>query len=178
MSTKLKDTARDRILQTASKLFYSRGINSTGIDLIIAESKVAKASLYNNFASKEELIAAYLEKLRCDFEESLEAEISNRGDSLTLPFDLLERSLLTGEFFGCPFTNALTELPDSRLVRNEVAKYRDKVADYFRSQLEGDSSKTDQLMIVYDGAFTSCKLEPDVRRVQIAKSLARRIAQL
>lgn len=178
MSNKLRDTARERILQTASKLFYSRGINSTGIDLIIAESQVAKASLYNNFNSKEELIAAYLEKLRCDFEEGLEAEIQNRGDSLTLPFDLLERSLLTGEFFGCPFTNALTELPESELVRREVAKYRDKVSSYFRSQLAGDSKKTDQLMIVYDGAFTSCKLEPDVRRVAVARALAKRIAEL
>ena len=55
-------SARERILAAASDLFYREGMQNVGIDRIIAESGVAKMSLYNNFKSKDELIAAYLEK--------------------------------------------------------------------------------------------------------------------
>lgn len=178
MSTALRESARDRILDTASELFYKNGINATGIDLIIAKAEVAKASLYNNFSGKEELIGAYLERLRCDFEKALKAAVAERGASLSLPFDLLEKSLLTGQFFGCPFTNALTELPDSNVVRGEVKRYRDLVSDYFLRQVDSNQTLADQLMIIYDGAFTSCKLDPNVNRVMTARSLANRIAQL
>lgn len=178
MSTKRLSPARQRILDTASSLFYSKGINSTGIDLIIAQANVAKASLYNNFSSKEELISAYLEKLRCDFEEALALAVEARGESLAIPFDLLELSLASGEFFGCPFTNALTELPESKLVQAEVANYRNVVLDYFTKVLDGDRAKAEQIMIVYDGAFTGCKLDPDKRRVMQARDLAKRIADI
>lgn len=173
-----KNSARNRILDSAATLFYTRGINATGIDLIIAEAGVAKASLYNNFESKEALVAAYLEKLKCDFEELLTSEVEMRGLSLDIPFDLLERSLIQGGFYGCPFTNALTELPESSLVRKQVQAYRDVVRDYFLEITKGDELVTDQLMLVYDGAFTSCKLDPNSKKVLGARNLARKLASL
>lgn len=170
-------SARERILDTSRKLFYKRGINSTGIDLIISEADIAKATLYNNFSSKEELVASYLESLRLDFEKNLERAIADRGKTLAIPFDLLEESVVSGDFFGCPFTNAPTEMPDSSLVRSEVAKYRDVVKGYF-SSLVADSSLLPQIMLVYDGAFTSCKLDPDRKRVLVARKLVQRIVEI
>lgn len=166
-------SARQKILTAAATLFYERGVNATGIDLIIAEAGVAKASLYNNFESKEHLVARYLEMLRLGFEERLAATVSSRGKTVAVPFDLLEEIVVDGEFFGCPFTNALTELPDSALVRDEVITYRDVVMSYFVDV--ATSEVAPQLMLVYDGVFTSCKLDPDRRRVAIARGLAERI---
>jgi AcrR family transcriptional regulator len=123
--------AKDRILEAATELFYKRGVNATGIDLIISEAGIAKATLYNNFESKEVLVAKYLERLRLKFEENLQQAVSKQGRSLTIPFDLLETTVVQGEFFGCPFTNALTELPESTLVQEEVRKYRGVVLNYF-----------------------------------------------
>jgi AcrR family transcriptional regulator len=166
-------SARQKILVTAAKLFYERGINSTGIDLIIAEANVAKASLYNNFDSKEHLVSKYLEMLRATFSTRLEAAILSRGKLVEIPFDLLEEIVVEGEFFGCPFTNALTELPESALVRAEVTKYRDEVLNYFADVSSPDTAQ--KLMLVYDGVFTSCKLDPDRKSVAIARNLARQL---
>lgn len=170
-------TAKQRILDTSRELFYKNGVNSTGIDLIIAEAGIAKATLYNNFSSKEELVASYLESLRLDFEENLERAVSDRGNSLAIPFDLLEESVVSGEFYGCPFTNALTEMPESSMVKSEVAKYREVVQSYFASLGVGPALLP-QLMLVYDGAFTSCKLDPDRKRVMVARQLAQRLVEI
>lgn len=163
-------SAKQKILDTAAELFYERGVNSTGIDLIIAQANVAKASLYNNFESKEHLVAKYLEMLRLKFEERLATAVSVRGRRVAVPFDLLEEIVVEGEFFGCPFTNALTELPDSKLVKAEVTRYRDVVMNYFAGVATTDV--VPQLMLVYDGVFTSCKLDPDRTSVVVARRLA------
>lgn len=166
-------SAKQKILDTASELFYRRGVNSTGIDLIIAEAGIAKASLYNNFASKEELVAKYLERIRLQFEVSLAQAIEDRGMILAIPFDLLEKPVINGEFFGCPFTNALTELPSSELVRAEVTKYRKAVESFFSRVARKEV--VPQLMLVYDGAFTSCKLNPNRSQVATARKLAQQL---
>jgi len=123
--------------------------------------------LYNNFESKEVLVAKYLERLRLKFEENLQQAVSKQGRSLTIPFDLLETTVVQGEFFGCPFTNALTELPESTLVQEEVRKYRGVVLNYFSEFATKEIVQ--QLMLVYDGAFTSCKLDPNRKGVRVAR---------
>jgi len=168
--------AKDRILEAATELFYKRGVNATGIDLIISEAGIAKATLYNNFESKEVLVAKYLERLRLQFEENLKRAVNKQGKSLTIPFDLLETTVVQGEFFGCPFTNALTELPESTLVQEEVRKYRGVVLNYFSEFATKEIVQ--QLMLVYDGAFTSCKLDPNRKGVRVARQLAQQLVDL
>ena len=165
--------AKDKILETATELFYKRGVNATGIDLIISEAGIAKATLYNNFESKEVLVAKYLERLRLKFEEDLKGAIATRGMSLAIPFDLLEESVVKGDFFGCPFMNALTELPKSNLVQEEVKSYRDVTLKFFSGFAAAEV--VPQLMLVYDGAFVSCKLDPDRTLVHIAQKLAQQL---
>ena len=169
---------RERILTTSRELFSSRGINATGIDLIIEHAHIAKASLYHHFPSKEQLVAAYLADLRRQFESALDREVGKRGYDVAIPFDLLEHTLAHGEFFGCPFTNALTEMPTSTRVIEEVRMYRSRVLDFFTQTVSGDSLLAQDLMLVYDGVFTSCKLDPDRRTVHRARNLAQRIAGL
>lgn len=165
--------AKDRILEAATQLFYKRGVNATGIDLIISEAGIAKATLYNNFESKEVLVAKYLERLRLKFEENLKQAVDKQGRSIAIPFDLLEATVIQGEFFGCPFTNALTELPESKFVQEEVQKYRNLVFSYF-SEFAGKET-VQQLMLVYDGAFISCKLDPNRKGVRVARQLAQQL---
>lgn len=169
-----RPSARQRILSTAADLFYRRGINNTGIDLIIAEAGVAKASLYNNFGSKEEIVIAYLRTLRLAFEKALEeagAETA-KADSFKVPFQLLSVTLKSGEFFGCPFSNAVVEMPVSTGVKLEVAAYRNAVLKHFELAVDGDKFRAAKLMVVYDGAFINCKLSPKDNNVSIAIEIA------
>jgi AcrR family transcriptional regulator len=157
--------ARERILATASLLFYRQGINRTGIDQIIAESGVAKASFYHSFRSKELLIVEYLTTEAVAATEFL----SGKADVMA-PFDFLERTIRRGEFMGCPFANALAELPHSVLIAAAVGAYRKTILDYFFSQVKS-AGATRQLMLVYDGAYLSCKVDKPSEVLKAAKAL-------
>src|ERR1017187_6004453 len=70
------ETARDRIVRTASELFYNHGFHAVGIDLIIERAGVAKATLYRHFSTKDDLISAYLEDADARFSEWFDASIN------------------------------------------------------------------------------------------------------
>ncbi|QGK69922.1 TetR family transcriptional regulator [Allosaccharopolyspora coralli] len=110
----LTDAAR-RILDAASEAFYWEGIQAVGIDTIIDRAGVARGTLYNNFGSKDELIAAYLQGRHETWLRFL-SEVSERGqhpqDRLLAAFDAYGEYLITDGFRGCAFTNAMAELPD------------------------------------------------------------------
>lgn len=111
-----KESARERILRVASDLFYREGIRAVGIDRIIDESGVAKASFYRGFTTKDELTVAYLEA-RVELKlEKLELARQLHPDSPRdqLHFiiqDAVERMRLP-TYRGCPFVNAVIEFPD------------------------------------------------------------------
>ena len=170
-----KPRARHRLLGSARRLFYQRGINTTGIDLVIAEAGVAKASLYSSFASKEDLVAAYLESLRHDFVDALSKPVDSGLSDIDPLFDLLEANLRGGEFHGCPFYNALVEMPHSDKVREEVLAYREIVERFFLNATSGNQDLSARLVIIYDGVFARCKVDPDVRHVVVARQLAREV---
>ena len=81
MSTSSPLSARDRILQTASRLFYREGLRATGIDRIIAESGVAKMSFYRSFASKNDLIAEFLRQRHVAWMERFRAGVPFADDA-------------------------------------------------------------------------------------------------
>lgn len=110
--------ARTRILDAAYELFSRRGINAVGIDQIIAEAPVAKATLYHHFASKEDLVCAFLElRERRWTVEWLQAEIESRAESgrsrALVTFDALDEWFQRPDFEGCSFINTLLEISDS-----------------------------------------------------------------
>ncbi len=170
--------ARARILEAARNLFYQRGINNTGIDRVIADAGVAKASLYSSFPSKEALVAAYLESLRKDFEEALRMRMESGPYTIDYPFDMLEDALKTGEFYGCPFINALVEMPTSEMVRREVLAYRKSVEDFFQHAVPSNPEITERLVLIYDGVFAQCKVTPNAHHVATARALAREVLDL
>src|SRR5689334_24676153 len=121
MSTKTaipeKRSARERLLAAAEELFYGEGINTVGIDRIIERAGVAKASLYDCFGSKEELIRSYLhsrhEARQQRITEGLKRFRTPRAKLLGI-FDIQGEAFRARSFRGCPFVRASAEVrPDS-----------------------------------------------------------------
>src|SRR5262249_978180 len=108
--------ARQRILETADRLFYQEGVRAVGIDRIIAEAGVAKMSLYKHFASKDELILAALkyreESVLEFFRSSMERHARKAKSPLRAFFAALKDFFESPGFRGCPFQNAAVELAD------------------------------------------------------------------
>ena len=121
---------QDRILQTATDLFYRHGIHSIGIDRIIEESGVAKMTFYRHFPSKARLIAEYLAQKEQNW-QSLVAQFT--GDAAETPvakllaiFDALELAIKNPGFCGCPFIKALAEFGPERNdpeIRAQIASH-------------------------------------------------------
>lgn len=103
-------------MATAERLFYRDGFRIVGIDTLLAEAGVAKMTLYNHFASKEELIVAVLVKRDLRLRESIAAATEAAGPApahrLMAVFEWHERWFGTDEFRGCAFIRALSEYPD------------------------------------------------------------------
>ena len=122
---------RDHLMATAWRLFYRDGLRAVGIDTILAEAGVAKMTLYNHFASKEELIIAILEKRDLEFRASLMAKVESAGTDpeqrLLAVFDWLEGWFGSEGFKGCVFIRAISEYPEPTHPIHQVA-WRHKVA--------------------------------------------------
>ena len=109
--------ARERILDTAYELFSRNGIRAVGVDRIIAESGVAKMTLYRHFGSKDELVLEFLRRREQRWtQEWLQAEVEQRADDpaerLLAIFDVFDAWFRTDDFDGCSFINVLLELTD------------------------------------------------------------------
>jgi AcrR family transcriptional regulator len=107
--------ARSRLLETATRLFYTEGIHSVGIDRIVAEAKVTRATLYRHFPGKEELVVAYLQAVhQADRDQVGEALGSGRpaADILRAIAKSIAGGIQSNGFRGCAFLNAVAEYPD------------------------------------------------------------------
>jgi AcrR family transcriptional regulator len=168
--------ARDRILATACDLFYREGIRAVGVDRIIAEAGVAKASLYANFSSKDDLIVAYLACLRDLWQAEVDAELAGIDDpidGIRRLFELVGDDFDDSAFRGCPFGNAAAEFPDrshpSRRVTDAYRSWlRQRLAGLAGAAGLGDPpAVATALVLVYDGACVSAKLD-DAQSVRAA----------
>jgi AcrR family transcriptional regulator len=97
---------KDRILETADRLFYLQGIRAVGVDTIAAEIGISKRTLYNHFPSKDALISAYLARRFVAPRASDKSPV----EQILGTFDSLERRFSAKDFRGCPFVNAVAEL--------------------------------------------------------------------
>ena len=176
----LAPSARARLLASASRLFHERGINATGIDLVVRDAGVAKASLYNNFASKEALVVAYLEQELQGWVENagaLDDPLKPARDRVVALFDAIARSVESHTFHGCPFTNAVIELPECAAVRLVAVRYRDVVRAHFADLAAKDLSSATvcRLVLLYDGAITAAKVADDAALVRAASTMAQEL---
>lgn len=105
---------KQRVLDTADRLFYAEGVRVVGVDRIIAESGIAKASFYRFFSSKDVLITEWIEMRdalwRQSFSESVEKVAPNPADRPLAIFDVLYSRFQNPSFRGCAFLNTIIEL--------------------------------------------------------------------
>jgi|SRR5271168_264318 len=162
-------SARERLLDAASELFYNEGVQSVGIDRIIEHAGVAKASLYNTFGSKEELVQAYLADRHTATVERLTAAIEKHTDAkarLLAVFDAQAELAAQPDFRGCAFITASAEAPPGGRIEQAADDYRAEIRALFtRLAEEAGAPKPDilarQLHLIYDGAGISARMDRD-----------------
>jgi AcrR family transcriptional regulator len=180
--------ARDRIMETASTLFYAEGIHAVGVDRVVLDSGVAKATLYQHFGSKEQLVAACLQQ-RSDqwrryFAEPILARPGSPAARMAKVFDSLSRAVSVPGFRGCPFINAAAEYPGpdgpvAEVVQSHRAQVRQLFADLL-APLPSSSRRrelVDQLVLLYDGTMISAQLDWKPKPHRSAKAAAARLLE-
>jgi AcrR family transcriptional regulator len=154
-SLQKKPDMKERILETADKLFYLRGIRAIGVDTIAAEIGISKRTLYNHFPSKDILITAYLER------RFVQPRASDKPPAAQIlaTFDSLERRFSAKDFRGCPFVNAVAELgAEDKSVRKIAIAFKESRRLWFRDLLnqlgvaDAEGLAT-QLAVLVDGCI-------------------------
>jgi AcrR family transcriptional regulator len=159
--------ARERILETAGRLFYRDGFHAVGIDTIIAESGIAKMTLYRHFPSKDALIAAHLERSNARFWDWLEgaiAGVAHPRARLVGVFRALEKLATTPQCFGCTFQGAAAEFPEmAHPGHKAAAAHKQQVLRRFaglarEARLRNPGGLARQLLLLMDGAWVAARM--------------------
>lgn len=162
-------SARDRLLATAGDLFYAHGIHAVGIDRVIAESGVAKSTMYVHFRTKEQLVAGYLRRMSEVWRQQVETSVAAAEPPVLGVFDALDGFINTPQFRGCPWINAAAEYPDDADVRAAINEYRTWLYAILTTH-GGDKAAT--LLALYDGAMIAGHLDGTHIAAQTARKAA------
>jgi AcrR family transcriptional regulator len=161
-------TVRERVLETASVLFYNRGVRAVGVDLIVEEAGVAKTSLYRHFRTKDDLVASFLEREDADFWDTwdrvAERHKDNAAAELNAHLDWIAERLNRPNYRGCPQLNVAAEFPDSdHPARSVAAEHKrelrlrlQKIAE--RLRVKRPDELAGQLSLLINGAFVSSQV--------------------
>src|SRR5438046_6030247 len=170
-----KPTMKQRILETADRLFYLQGIRAIGVDTIAAEAGISKRTLYNHFPSKDELISAYLERRFTRAPPSDQPPV----EQILATFDRLERGFASKGFRGCPFVNAVAELgAEDRSVKKIAIAFKESRRLWFRDLLKqldvaDPEALATQLAQLVDGSIAQDLVRDDPSMARAAKEAAR-----
>ena len=169
-----KPAMKDRILETADRLFYLQGIRAVGVDTIAAEIGISKRTLYNHFGSKNALISAYLTRRFVPPRRSDKPPL----EQILGTFDSLERRFAARNFRGCPFVNAVAELGnEDQSVRKIAIAFKESRRLWFRDLLvllgvrDAEGLAT-QLVLLVDGAIAQDLVRNDPAMARAARQAA------
>lgn len=164
---------KERIIETASDLFYNQGFNQTGINQIIAEAGVAKASMYQHFRSKEDIAVAYLLARHTMWMGKLDASVSkekNSKDQLVGSFNYLMDWLSDVNYRGCGWQNIITDLPVGHdKIRDQAIYHKNELRRWIfekTEQIEDFTVKqakelADQVLILVEGAIILSQIQKE-----------------
>ena len=178
--------ARDRILDTATRLFYARGLRAVGVDTIIAESGVAKATFYKHFPAKDDLIAAYLDRVDEAWSGQLHAAAESAGpapaDQLVGLFDALGSACRRDGYRGCGFINAAAETTSGTVAHDRTIAHKQRVLawlnDLARNAGAAEPGRLARsLALLLDGALSNGALDADPEAVEVARDTAARLVE-
>jgi AcrR family transcriptional regulator len=169
----------ERIMQAADRLFYRNGIRAVGVDAVAAEAGISKRSLYDTFPSKDALVAAYL---RQRIQPLPASDLPPAAQVLAL-FDQLHARFAGGEFRGCPFVNAVTELAaDCATARAIALDYKDQRRHHIATLLtRAGAADPDTLAahiaLLFEGAIASMLVHQDPEVAHQARDAANVLMQ-
>ena len=185
---KFNSTPRERILETAYKLFYTQGYNMTGINQILDEAKVAKASLYQHYGSKEELGVEYIKKVREDWFLAFETHLAKKKDpkqKILTAFDFLEINMKINDFKGCRFLNLLADIDStSSEMQKQILEHKTKLRNLFLTLIQLYSKENvafihenvhDIIYLLFEGAIVESKVYKDIWPIETAKRTVKNI---
>src|SRR5262245_3050944 len=189
MSTTRASTsaAKQRLLDTADRLFYQDGIRAVGIDRIIAEAEVAKMTLYNHFPSKDDLILAVLqyreEQVLQFFHSAMERHGKRTKDKLRAFFAALKEWFESPGFRGCAFQNAAVELADPTHAGTQyVRDHKRRFADLLRGFVEESAGKSAAKLVpavalLVEGAIVAAVVHGSPEAAEVARDAALRLVE-
>ncbi|WP_406829970.1 TetR/AcrR family transcriptional regulator [Pedococcus sp. KACC 23699] len=173
--------ARDRILDTAVELFYAKGIRAVGVDLIIAESGVAKATFYKHFPAKDDLVIAYLDRVDEQWSGQLHAAAQAAGpapaDQLVGLFDALQNACRWEGYRGCGFINAAAESQPGTAAHERTVAHKASVLTWVedlatRAGARDPRALARSLTLLLDGGLASGTLDAAPEAPSVAKETA------
>ncbi len=160
---------KDRIIETASRLFYFNGYNQTGINQIIEEANVAKASMYQHFRSKEDIAVAYLQRRHAAWMNALRESVADKADAkekIYASFDYLKQWLKEVDYRGCGWQNIVTDLPEGQQkIKDQAVYHKGEVRTWIRELLETEYDGpqglelADEVMVLLEGAIISAQIQ-------------------
>jgi len=172
---------RERIVETASRLFYTQGYNSTGINQVIKEAEIAKASLYQYFPSKEDLLLEYLHVTALSTNDALQKIVDKHNTPIKKVlalFDFLIDFSVQREFQGCNFLNIASEIPrDNEKVRALIQKQKNHIRALFSDILKPINKEdlADELYVLFDGALISGKVFGEEWPIKITRKIVKKL---
>jgi len=176
-------SARERLLAAADELFYENGVNLVGIDRLIEHAGVAKASLYDSFGSKEELIRCYLKARSEQRQARIRARMAQfqaPRDRILAVFDLLAETVAQPNYRGCAFQRAAAEAEAGSTIKTACddsrAWIRAEFTELARAAGAHDPESVGrQLVLLYDGAGMTAHVDRDLDAPKAARALAERL---
>ena len=173
-------TVREHILQTATRLFHDQGYNLTGINQIIDEAGVAKASLYYHFSSKEELCVAYLQRRNNIWFTGLDIYLKGIADPrqrIIRTFDYRAIHMKKNNFGGCSYIKIISEMPQrGEKIDRQVIFQKEKQRKFFLrlTELAIENKKkaatsAETIFLLFDGGTVQCQVYRDTSPLQAAK---------
>ncbi|MEL7222647.1 MAG: TetR/AcrR family transcriptional regulator [Bacteroidota bacterium] len=181
-------SARQVIIETASELFYKNGYNLTGINEIIREAGIAKATLYNNFKSKDDICIAYLNykhsRFISAFVEATNAAEEGNGQLIAI-FDFLLAFYASDDFNGCWCINTVSEIPKDKMkiiaeIQGQKKELRKVILGLVQKNkpdlsVEQAQSLASQLYLLYEGAVSESYLLQERWPIDTAKFLTKQL---
>jgi AcrR family transcriptional regulator len=175
---------KQRIIETASRLFYDNGYNLTGINQIIAEASIAKATLYSHFKSKEDICLAYIEFKNTTFLEQISAFCLSKPkgeEQLIAIFDFLLLFFKDKDFNGCWCIRTVSEIPkENKRIKAEIQKQKNNFIRFITNLIAANQpDKNDkeqlylarQIYLLYESAVGESHLHQDSWPILTAKKM-------
>jgi AcrR family transcriptional regulator len=162
-----KPAPKEKVFQTAARLFYRHGYRAIGVDTLAERSGIGKMTLYRHYPSKDDLIIAYLkdsDELFWRAFDEITKDKPTAGAKLLAFFESLQEYVSSPACYGCPFLNVATEYPEADHAGHQVAiEHKQSVRTRFRELAREAGAKkpevlADQLVLLMDGAYMASRM--------------------